>query len=275
MNELSSGVPYDVFRPHGLGRGGKAVRVFVGAEGDLQARASGPDPLSVFVVQASPAEVQLRVFTPTREKGESDSATVAALSALQEAGQLGDLTEVVTGKSRTAAQLCGGEWLLAQGVVQVSEAAQQPWPDFLPKVLAAHLAATERPNLVLEVATLAELDSFEPDAEQISALGRQTQTTGLVLYARWAPEAGPQRRADVSFRAFGPLKGFLEDAASSNMFACLTGVLLARGLTPPDSNMLRGAQRQPACPALLSAQYSAANESIWVGGKATRNTEGV
>ncbi len=275
MNDLSlpAGVPYAVFRPRGLPDGGKTVRVFAEAAGDLAARARVAEPLSVFVEHRGPAEVHLRVFTPQREKGESDSASVAALTALAAVGGVGDIAEVVTAGSRTSAQLCGGEWLLSQGVVEVKQqTVEAGWPP-LPAVVAAHTASTGRPNLMLEVPTLAELDSFVPDAEHMSELGRQTQTTGLVLYTLSTPAEGPQRRADVSFRAFGPLKGFLEDAASSNMFAGLTGVLLARGLTPGDTNLLRGAQRMPGQLAVLTAQFGQPGESIWVGGRAEELNE--
>lgn len=269
-NEL--GVPYTVFGLPG-GKGGKAVRVFGDAAGDLQARAAGAGPLSVFIERCEHAEVRLRTFTPQREKGESDSGALAALSALHAAGHLPDLAEVLTPLGRTPAQLCGAEWLLSQGVATVSQPPPQLWPGFLPPVTHAHVAATARPNLLLEVATLADLDSFVPSADDLSELGRQTQTTGLVLYTRHAPAQGPQRRADVSFRCFGPLRGFLEDAASSNMFACLTGVLLQRGLTPTDTNLLRGAQRLPGQPALLSGQFGEPHEAVWVGGRAERQPQ--
>ncbi|MEW6421495.1 MAG: PhzF family phenazine biosynthesis protein, partial [Deinococcota bacterium] len=79
--------------------------------------------------------------------------------------------------------------------------------------------------------------------------------------------------AEVSFRAFGPLKGFLEDAASSNMFACLVGVLGAEGRLPSDTNMLRGAQRMPGTPSRLTAQFTVGADGVadvWVGGRAER-----
>lgn len=260
---------YDVFAMRDL-PGGKRVAVFADAAGDLQARAAETGtPLSVFVEQASAAGLGLRVFTPTREKGESDSASIAALAHFQ--AQLADVVEVRTGATSTPAQLCGSEWLLQQGIVQV----QQIEADLSALGLSRqqiHTAATARPNLIAEVENLAALDSFQADAEAISSVNSATDTTGLILYTRQAPAEGPQRRADVCFRAFGPLKGFLEDAASSNMLACLTGVLAARQLLPADTNLIRAAQRMPGQFALLTAQFGASHEAIWVGGKAQAAT---
>ena len=274
-------VRFRVFAPRGLdgGRqdgggqnGGKQVSVFGDAAGDLQARAAGAGtPLSVFVEAAGLEGVRLRTFTPQREKGESDSASVAALSWLQSQGRLADFAEVQTGESRTSAQLCGGEWLLSQGAPQVS-----PCLLGLPElsrrlglsVVSAHLSSAGRPNLVLEVPDLDTLDGYVPDAAALAAAGEMARSTGLVLYALAAPAEGPQRRADVSFRAFGPQRGFLEDAASSNMAACLVAVLGVRGRWPQDSFVLRAAQRQPGQPGLLTAQFSAPGETIWVGGRA-------
>lgn len=248
--------------------GGKAVAVFSDAAGDLQARAAAAGaPLSVFIETADMTGVTLRVFTPTKEKGSSDSGALAALAFLQERGGLLDVVDVRMGGEVLPAQLCGGEWLLRQGEVR---AAAAPSVDLSPLGLeprTVQVASAGRPNLIVEVADLAALDAFTPDAEAIAAVNRTTDTTGLVLYAPGGPA-----RAEVSFRAFGPLKGFLEDGASSHMFACLVGTLGAQGRLPTDLNLLRGAQRLPGAPSRLTAQFTvlAHGVDVWVGGRAER-----
>lgn len=245
------------------------MAVFTEADGDLQARAAASGvPLSVFIQEITPISIHLRVFTPTREKGESDSASIAALNYAQDHGLSADFADVVAGESTTAAQFCGGEWLLNQGVVEVQDSRADLAPLGLTDVQAIQTASTARPNLVVEVPTLAALDAFQADAASISAVNRATETTGLILYTLNAPADGPQRRVDVSFRCFGPLRGFLEDAASSNMLACLTGVLLKRGVLNMEESLFRAAQRQPGAPALLTVQYGGPQEPIWVGGTA-------
>ena len=258
--------------------GGKLVSVFMDAEGDLQARAAAAGvPLSVFVQYVNVSDVALRVFTPTREKGESDSGAVAALTALSVSGQMLDVADVQMGGETTPAQLCGGEWLLRQGDVTVREIGADGVAERLglPSIGPVHTVRIARPNLAVEVGSLETLHSFSPDAEAVRALGLATDTSGLLMYVlSGVPELG---HAAVSFRAFGPLRGFDEDAASSNMFACLVGVLGARGLLP-EGNLLRGLQLKPGQPARLTAQYVAQPEGasdLWVGGSAVPDQSGL
>ena len=251
--------------------GGKRVAVFADADGELQARAAAAGvPLSVFIQEITPTSVSLRVFTPAREKGESDSASIAALNYAQEHGLNADFAEVITGESSAPAQFCGGEWLLNQGVVSVQDVQADISPLGLKVTGATHTASTARPNLVIEVHDLDALDAFQPNSDTISPVNQTTGTTGLILYTLHAPAEGPQRRADVSYRCFGPLKGFLEDAASSNMLACLTGVLLQRKVLNPAENLIRAAQRKPGTPATLTVQYGTLQDAIWVGGAITK-----
>ncbi|WP_026332299.1 PhzF family phenazine biosynthesis protein [Deinococcus apachensis] len=258
---------YRVLSPPGP-EGGKTVAVFPSALGDLQAQATGSGaPLGVFIESADVTGVSLRVFTPTGEKGSSDSGALAALAFLQAQGALLDVVDVRMDGEVVAGQLCGGEWLLRQGDVDVREVEADLSP-IGPTVGTAWLASAGRPNLVVEVADAAMLERFTPDAESISALNRATGTTGLILFTPGGPN-----RADVSFRAFGPLKGFLEDGASSNMFACLVGVLGTLGRLPTTTNMIRGAQRMPGAPSRLTAQFTLGPDSVsdvWVGGRAER-----
>ena len=87
-------LPYRVYAAPRT-EGGKLVSVFPSADGDLQAlAASAGTPLSVFVQYFNVEDVVLKVFTPEREKGESDSAALAALHHLFAAGQIPDVSRV-------------------------------------------------------------------------------------------------------------------------------------------------------------------------------------
>ncbi|MBB5361819.1 PhzF family phenazine biosynthesis protein [Deinococcus humi] len=246
------------------GKGGKLVAVFPDAQGDLQARAAvAGAPLSVFTQSLSVSEVALQVFTPDREKGSSESAAVAALAQMRP--HLLDVAEVRMGGETVPAQLCGGEWLLRQGVPQVNEVSVDLSPIGL-QGERGWISSLGRPNLVVEIVDLAALDALTLDGEAISALNRATGTTGLIVFTTGGPG-----RADLSFRAFGPLRGFPEDAASSNMLACAVGALGASGRLPGDTNLLRVTQRMPGQPARLSVQFGevAGGIEIWVGGAAS------
>ncbi|WP_034383972.1 PhzF family phenazine biosynthesis protein [Deinococcus sp. YIM 77859] len=267
MDSLVVPTHYRVLSPP-QAEGGKTVAVFPEAAGDLQARAAASGaPLSVFVEAVDAGSVTLRVFTPLKEKGSSDSGALAALAFLHGQGELLDVVDVRMGEEVLPAQLCGGEWLLRQGEVQVTQA---PPVDLSPLGLEARsvqVASAGRPNLMVETSDTAALDALTPNAEAVAAVNRATGTTGLVLYAPGGPG-----RAEVSFRAFGPLRGFEEDAASSQMFACLVGALGAQGRLPEGTNLLRGAQRMPGTPARLTAQYAETGGGfeVWVGGSARR-----
>ena len=144
------------------------------------------------------------------------------------------------------------------------------WPSgWACRACAVHAARIARPNLAVELDSLEVLQNIFPDTEAVRALGLATDTSGLLLYVQGGvPELG---YAIISFRAFGPLRGFEEDAASSNMFACLVGVLGARGLLPDQAGLLRGLQLMPGRPARLTAQYVARSDGasdLWVGGSA-------
>ncbi|WP_161883724.1 PhzF family phenazine biosynthesis protein [Deinococcus alpinitundrae] len=251
--------------------GGKLVSVFASAEGDLQAHAArAGTPLSVFLEKLDDTGAHLRVFTPDRDKGDSDSAALAVLSHLQVEGQIADVSSVWMGGQEYPAQLCGGEWLLRQGDVAVTGG---PEADLGPLGIQANhlqIASAGRPNLVVTVPTLDDLTRFQPDFDRIRQLGHATDTTGLILCTL---DAG---RADVAFRAFGPLRGFGEDAASSNMFACLVGTLSVRGALPENEPLVRGLQLMPGAPSQLSAQYApqpGGASGVWVGGAARRSNE--
>ncbi|GGJ74168.1 PhzF family phenazine biosynthesis protein [Deinococcus aquiradiocola] len=268
--------PYRVLSPARV-PGGKTVTVFPDVHGDLQARAAAAGtPLSVFVQHVNVSDVVLRVFTPDREKGDSDSGALAALSWLFGRQEIGDLTDVTMGGDTTPAQMCGGEWLLRQGDPQVQP---QDVPDLahllgLQAAGPAHVARIARPNLAVALPGLPDLQRAAPHPDAVRQLGEATGTTGLILYVPGG--AADLGRADVSFRAFGPLRGFTEDAASSNMLACLVGVLGARGLLP-EGNLLTAHQLRPGQPARLQAQYVATPdgaEGVWVGGTARREDAG-
>ena len=264
MTHTTSALPYRVYAAPGT-QGGKRVAVFPDAAGDLQQRAAEAGaPLSVFVEQLDDLGAHLRVFTPEHDKGESDSAALAALSWLFGQGRIADVASAWMKGQEFPAQLCGGEWLLLQGDVSVRAVPDSDFSslDFTPS--SVQIAQTRRPNLLLQIGGLAELDALQLDMDAVREVGEQTGTTGLIVYAQGAG------RADVAFRAFGPLKGFAEDAASSNMFACLVGALSVRGLLPENEPLVRGLQRMPGNPSRLSAQYAPQENgasSVWVGGK--------
>lgn len=259
---------YQLFWPV-VGEGGKVVAVTAEEDSDFQAVADASQaPSTAFIIYCDAEQLTLRVFTSKGEKGASDSASLAALNFMMARGATGDTFDVNTNGQLIAAQWCTNEWLLQQGVVHVKAIAADVEPLGIHAVLPVHSAHTARTNLVVQVPDLSTLDDFVPDVAIIEALNQATDTTGLILYTLEAPADGRQHRADFSFRCFGPLKGFVEDAASSNMLACLTGVLLEQKHVDVEAQMWRAAQRKPGQPSLLSVQCAGPGQPVWVGGQA-------
>ncbi|MFC4425762.1 PhzF family phenazine biosynthesis protein [Deinococcus navajonensis] len=262
---------YRVFAPPLSGSvGGKQIAVRPASGDPATVASQSGAPLTAFVQSVESGRVSLSLWTPTREKGASDSGAIAALAALQ--AQLPDALDVDMGGETQAAQLCGEEWLLLQG-----DARARPIDADLSALglggCPVWVTDAGRPNLAVQLPSLEALLAFLPGDEAITGVNRATATTGLLLFVPVGAPAFGMARADVSFRAFGPLKGFLEDAASSNMFASLCGVLAVAGLLPEGADQIRGAQLMPGSPARLTAQFMPVPHGaagVWVGGRAVR-----
>lgn len=275
---MSPAILHRVF-PAPSTEGGKVVAVYPEAQkldaAQMQRLAAGSGaPLSLFVTGLELGQVTLRAFTPTREKGESDSGAVAALSWLYRAGLIPDVTDVLM-QDLQSAQLCGGEWLLRQGDAEAKTLELRPLEVARTLGLGARAlapfpvtqASAGRPNLVLPLRDHASLDAAVPDLNAISELNRETGTLGLIAFTT------PGRRGEhADFRAFGPLKGFGEDNASSNTYASLLAALSLLELLPPDEPLIQVSQGEATGrPSRLTAQAlldGPEAREVWVGGRA-------
>ncbi|MFC4453266.1 PhzF family phenazine biosynthesis isomerase [Deinococcus sonorensis] len=282
MTEPTSLHLYRVYAQPGT-EGGKLIALHPGAErlDDLEMQAMAATsgaPVSMFVTDLNDSGISLRAFTPEREKGESDSGALAALAWLFGQGRIADVSSVWMKGQEFPAQLCGGEWMLRQGDATAEVLATTPsadalayavglTPDQLDTALPVLIASAGRPNLLLAVQDGEALDAIHPDREAIAALGHATGTTGLLAYTTRAA-----RGLHADFRYFAPLKGFLEDNASSNTYASLVAGLSLLGHVSAQDTLIRASQgRATGRPSRLSAQADlngATARSVWVGGPA-------
>jgi PhzF family phenazine biosynthesis protein len=207
------------------------VAVYLDSDGIMPAKMleiAQSTPLSVFVGESEQALAKLSCYTPKGHKAESDSAAIAALAALGATAQ--GLLE--WDNQSTVAWQAGktpGQYLLLQGDPIVSEveiergavaAALGLDEDDLHEDLPILIGSLGRPNLIVPLKGALWLDAIDSDSDKIGFVNRQSHSSGLVAFA--FPGRGG---AFIDARAFGPLRGFLEDAASSNMLACLAGYL--------------------------------------------------
>jgi PhzF family phenazine biosynthesis protein len=243
------------------------------------------EPLTVFIVSSSPTEIVLRVFTPKKDKGESDSGALAALEHLS----LNLESDVKVIMSETMqAKRADNTWHLQQGDARayaVDVAAIETYAsialDIAPNDTSLEFpiaaATISRPNLIVPVNSPEILDSINPDFEAITKINEQTNTRGLIAVfinsqALKHPGFNPPRSsAWVDFRYFAPLKNITEDNASSNTFATLVGYMAFVGLLPNGRCSVRAAQGyKMGAPSELFAvcdSLESRADAVWVGGR--------
>ncbi len=280
---------YTVFAANSSEGAGKRVAVIESGkleDHEFQKRAiESGEPLTVFIVSSSNSEIDLRVFTPKKDKGESDSGALAALEHLN--AKLESEVKVMMSETMTARRI-NDMWYLLQGDARGYEVSVPDIETYAPKALeiAPNDASLEypiaaatiaRPNLIVPVNSSEILDSINPDLDAISRINEQTNTRGLIavfinLELFKDPTSQPQRsRTVLDFRYFAPLKGIPEDNASSNTFATLVGYMAFVGLLPEGRNQVRASQgyaiAQPSeLFAICESQFARA-DAVWVGGR--------
>jgi PhzF family phenazine biosynthesis protein len=279
---------YTVFAANSSLNAGKRVAVIESGHLEDQefqklARDSG-EPLTVFITGSSPTEIILRVFTPKKDKGESDSGALAALEHLS--ARLESNVNVVMSETMQAKRILDN-WYLLQGDargIQVDVPAIETYApialDIAPNDTSLEFpmaaATISRPNLIVPVKSVEILDSIQPDFEAITKINQDSDTRGLIaLYIN--PEAlkhpgsnPPRSSAWVDFRYFAPLKNISEDNASSNTFATLVGYMAFVGLLPDGQCSVRAAQGyKMGLPSELFAVCDSREsraDGVWVGG---------
>jgi PhzF family phenazine biosynthesis protein len=282
-------VKYTVFAANSSLDAGKRVAVI--ESGDLKdhefqklARESG-EPLTVFITASSATEVFLRVFTPSKDKGESDSGALAALEHLSL--KLESEVKVLMSETMQTKRILD-TWYLLQGDARaytVDVAAVDTYApialDISPNDASLEFpiaaATISRPNLIVPVKGAEILDSIQPDFDAITKINEQSNTRGLIAVfinpeALKHPGSNPPRSsAWVDFRYFAPLKNISEDNASSNTFATLVGYMSFVGLLPTGQCSVRAAQGyKMGAPSELFAvcdSLESRADAVWVGGR--------
>jgi PhzF family phenazine biosynthesis protein len=280
---------YTIFAANSSPNAGKRVAVI--ESGQLEnheyqklARASS-EPLTVFITASSATEVSLRLFTPSKDKGESDSGALAALEHLRL--KLESKVSVHMSETMQAKRILD-TWYLLQGDARgyaVEVAAIETYApialDIAPNDASLELpiasATISRPNLIVPVKSAEILDSITPDFEAITKINESTDTRGLIAVfmnpeALKYPGANPPRSsAWVDFRYFAPLKNISEDNASSNTFATLVGYMAFVRLLPAGECSVRAAQGykmgSPSELFALCTNTDSRADAVWVGGR--------
>jgi predicted PhzF superfamily epimerase YddE/YHI9 len=242
------------------------------------ARESGA-PLTGFILGEDDSGVQMKFFTPSKEKPESDSGALVVaehrwrkglVEVLMRANMNGDIL-AVSGVGH------GGHWFSEQGTTSVLQ-LEIPYHQVLEclNLNSADLhsefqigtAGANKINIVVPVKNSSVLDVLKPDLEAIKTLNIETKTNGLIVFT-----PGQTRGTDVDLRFFAPAKGILEDNAGSFTIASLCGFLV-------ESQKLEGKQQLSFSqgfafgkPSKLEAKFLARDgiaSDIRVGGEVVR-----
>ena len=280
---------YTVFSPGAKLEGGKRVAVI--ESGMLENRQfqklaqESQESLTVFITNSSATQIHLRVFTATKDKGESDSGALAALEHLTQTLE----SEVTVHMSETMlAKRNDDMWFLLQGDARASSIDTYAIDTYAPIALDLSPSLTSleypiasaqitRPNLIVPVLSSEVLDQIFPEHDAIIKINQQTQTLGVIAVvinseALKHPGSNPPRSsAWVDFRYFAPLKNITEDNASSNTFATLVGYMAFVGLLPKGECSVRAAQGyKMGKPSELFAHATSRDsraDAVWVGGR--------
>ena len=281
MSEVKPAL-YTAFLEPTAPHGGKKVAVFedVSAlesnEMQILAASSGA-PLSVFIVQNEAGVLELRVFTPTQEKGESDSGTLAALHHLHTQGEFLEQVTVKMSKDTLEARWGQNMWWLEQGKPSVKLLGASELEtlygalgldpgisrNIVNTFMPLGLVRAARPKLVIALSRLRSLELLEPNYGLLSKLCRPHGAGGAIALALEG-----ERLAQRYFMV-GEQK---EDNAGANTAACSAAYLLAyedsRKLHPVIERRTRFEIAQGVAMGRPSRLFVGVLErSLWVGGR--------
>ncbi|MCL6568417.1 MAG: PhzF family phenazine biosynthesis protein [Meiothermus silvanus] len=222
--------------------GGKQFAVVEGVDNpvEMQRVAAGSGtPLTAFILQAGGDSAAVRFFSPSKEKGSSDSGALAVAEHLRRTRRGGKRLQVRMGEEELEVFHSGGLWWSRQEDTRRHEFEL----DVTALIAALRLdssivdwhkgicaAGNAKRNLIVP-ADPAEVD---PDLEAVAAINRATGTNGVVVFSGpynqvrfdpFDPACEIDDSHQIELRFFAPAKGIPEDNAGSYTLASLCGYL--------------------------------------------------
>lgn len=228
---------------------------------------------TAFVRQDGEREFTLRYFTPTAEVELCGHATIASFFLLHRLGlatgqclchtQADDLA-IETG-SQVMMQMATPR--IVGTLSDADAAAAYRAVGAKANSLRPQVAYAGLPDVMLPVATLAELQALQPDMKAVAELTRRLGAVSIHAFA----QCGDGYTAHV--RDFAPLYGVPEESATGTANAALTHYLVQHGLvaSPTTCRFLQG--EAMGRPSVVSARI-AADGTLYVGGTAAIVAQG-
>jgi PhzF family phenazine biosynthesis protein len=225
---------------------------------------------TVFVQRQNRNEFTMRYFTPAGEVDLCGHATVAAFGLRNRKGMVNDYQPSINHTLAGDLEVNIGQQVMMQmakpRVIDqqvdaarlhqvMAPAADVQWPD-----MPIEIVSTGRPDSIMPVATVDDLNALQPDMDALSDLSRDLNVTGVHAFAI----AGDDFTAHV--RNFGPLYGIPEESATGTANAALTHYLHRRGLiTPPATCRFMQGEAMQRPSVITTALHD--DGSIHVGGQ--------
>jgi len=259
--------------------GGKQCSIVEGVSDPQQMQqiaAQSSQPLTGFILNAGTGCVEARFFSPTKEKGSSDSGALVVGEHLRRQGAIQDRVRVQMGQEELEVSYQDGKWWSEQ-----PETTVYPFAEGLEELLrilgiledytyskefCAYSGTHQKKNVIIGFDYSAwstyKLDEIKPHLDWLASYNTRTNTNGLIILY------GSDLWAELRF--FAPAKGINEDNAGSFTLASVCAYASQVWGVTGHSNFRVVQGQAMGKPSELFATFIAENGSarnIMVGGK--------
>ncbi|MBQ9961401.1 MAG: PhzF family phenazine biosynthesis protein [Firmicutes bacterium] len=243
---------------------------------------------TAFIKKLNDKEFNIRYFTPAAEVDLCGHATIGSFKALLEGGYIadnanyinhtmaGDLNIVVTNGQvlmDMASPVKINEIADEEGLVELYKIMGLDYADQKAKgvTLTPQMISTGLPDIMMPVASQADLEAIAPDFPALSKLSERYEVVGVHAFTTDCEEG-----TTCHVRNFAPLYDIDEEAATGTSNGALTyyGFLNGFVKTGDDCRFVQGEKMQR--PSVITSHIEADGESckIQVGGSAVMLAEG-
>lgn len=219
--------------------GGKQFAIVEGVTDPAEMQriaASSGQPLTGFILNADSGLAEVRFFSPTKEKGSSDSGALVVGEHLRRSEAIQDRLIVEAGGERLEVFARENLWWSKQEDTAI-KAVSVPKSALIAALgLSAEQTDEElilctgdsKVNVIVPLLSeehgVKTLGGLTPDFSSLASICRDAGINGVVVFA--GPENSRARNyVDVWLRFFAPAKGLMEDNAGSYTVASLCGYL--------------------------------------------------
>lgn len=250
--------------------GGKQFAIAEGVSNPLQMQqiaAQSGQPLTGFILNAGTERVEARFFSPTKEKGASDSGALVVAEHLRRQGAIQDRVLVQMGEEGLEVCYQDEKWWSRQEDITTQRANFNV--SMLLDILGTRalagllelLVGKSKINVFIPVEHEGVLRGIHPQMDTLEVFQKATKHNGYVVCVL-------NSGADVSLRFFSPAKNIPEDNAGSYTVASVCGYFAKNFMGKVHLGFLQG--EAMGKPSRLYAHFDAENgtaKNIMVGGK--------